>query len=108
VQKYGGEKELTRHTPDENILKCTSTITETKAFENLSKPIDNSLVLYNLPNNSEIEKEIQLNQLNKNITLTQSLVEKPMIKLYDLEKNENPTSSIKIDLDIDLYQMEDY
>jgi hypothetical protein len=108
VQKYGGDKELTRQTPEENILKCTSELAQTKAFENLNNPIDNSLLLYNLPKSDEIEKEIQLSQLNKDLTLTQSLVEKPMIKLYNLEKKENPISSMKIDLDINLYQMEDY
>lgn len=108
MQKYGGDKELTRQAPEENILKCTSELAQTKGFENLNNPSDNSLLLYNLPKSDEIEKEIKLSQLKKDLTLTQSLVEKPMIKLYNLEKKENPISSMKIDLDINLYQMEDY
>ncbi|MCW3998592.1 MAG: hypothetical protein NWF10_08525 [Candidatus Bathyarchaeota archaeon] len=99
---------MTRQTPEENILKCTSELAETKAFENLSNPIDNSLLLHNLPTNSEIEQETKLSQLKRDLTITQSLVKQPMTKLYDLEKKENPISSTKIDLDIDLYQMEDY
>ena len=108
MQKYGGEKELTRSPSEENILKCESQIAETKPFENINNPIDDYLLLYNLPNSSEIEKEIQLNQLNKDLILTQDLETKPLIKLYNLEKNHKPKSSIKVDLDIDLYQMEDY
>jgi hypothetical protein len=109
VQKYGGEKELTRHTQEENILKYTSELTETKAFENLGNPIDNnSLLIYNLPKSSEIEQETKLSQVNRDITITQNLVKQPMIKLYNLEKKETPNSSTKIHLDLDLYQMEDY
>ena len=108
MQKFGGEKELTKPPSEENILKCASSIAETKSFENINNPIDDSLLLYNLPNSSEIEKEIQLNQLTKDPMLSQNLEKKPLIKLYNLEKNNKPKSSIKVDLDIDLYQMEDY
>jgi len=104
VKRYG--EEMTRHTNEENLLKCSTTLTETKPFENISTPLDNnSLMLYDLPTNSELEKETNLNQLNTDPT---SITKKPMIKLYDLEKKEIQTNSIKIDLDIDLYQMEDY
>ena len=108
MQRSGGEKELTRPPSEENILKCESSIAETKPFENINDPIDDSLLLYNLPNSSDIEKEIQLNQLNKDPISTQDLETKSLIKLYNLEKKDKPKNSIKIDLDIDLYQMEDY
>jgi hypothetical protein len=109
VQKFGGDKELTSKTPEENILKCSSELAETKTFENISNPINNNPpLLYNHPFNSEIDQETKLSQLSTDPTIKKNLVKQPMIKLYDLEKKENPISSLKSDLDIDLYQMEDY
>ena len=97
---------MTRHTNEENLLKCSTALTETKPFKNINTPLDNnSLMLYDLPTTSELEKETNLNQLN---TDPASIMKKPMIKLYDLEKKEVQANSIKIDLDMDLYQMEDY
>jgi hypothetical protein len=104
VKRFG--EEMTRHTPEENLLKCSAALTETKPFENISNPLDNnSLLVYDLPTHSELEKEAALNQLNKEIA---AIIKKPMLKLDNLEKKELQTNSIKIDLDIDLYQMEKY
>jgi len=109
VQKYGVEKELTRHTSEENILKCTSTITENKAFENLCNPVDNnSLLLYDIPTSSKLEKELEIDLIARDITRTKNIVEKLMFNLYDLEKKGIQENSEKIELNIDLYQMEDY
>lgn len=100
---------MTRHTTEENILKCTSTITENKAFENLYNPIDNnSLLLYDIPTSSKLEKELEIDHITRDITITQNIVEKLMHNLYDLEKKGILESSAKIELDIDLYQMENY
>ena len=109
MQKYGVEKELTRHTSEENILKCTSTITENKAFEKLCNPIgNNSLLLYDIPTNSKLEKELEIDLITRDITRTKNIVEKLMFNLYDLEKKGIQENSEKIELNIDLYQMEDY
>ena len=103
------EKRLTGHTTRDNILKCTTTVTENKAFENLCNPIDNnSLLLYDIPTSSKLEKELEIDHIARDITVTQNIVEKLMHNLYDLEKKVIPESSAKIELDIDLYQMEDY
>ena len=100
---------MTRHTTEENILKCTSIITENKAFENLCNPIDNnSLPLYDIPTSSKLEKELEIDHITRDITITQNIVEKLMHNLYDLEKKGILESSAKIELDIDLYQMENY
>ena len=97
---------MTRTPSEENLLKCSNVLTETKHFENITNPTDNnSLMLYNLPPHPDLEKEAELNQLNNDLT---GLVEKPIIKLYNIENKEFQKNNIKIDLDIDLYQMEDY
>lgn len=98
---------MTRTPSEENLLKCSSNVLpETKPFENITNPMDNnSLILYDLPPNPDLEKEAKLKQLTNDLT---GIVEKPMIKLYDIENKEFQKNNIKIDLDIDLYQMEDY
>ena len=97
---------MTSHTPEENLLKGSTALTETKPFENISNPLDNnSLSLQDLPKRSELEKEAALNQLNNEIA---TIIKKSMLKLDNLEKKELQTNSLKIDLDIDLYQMEKY
>ena len=101
--------ELTRPTAEENIIKCASTITENKAFENLCNPIDNnSLLLYDIPDSSKLDKELEIDLIARDITRTKNIVEKLMFNLYDLEKKGIQEHSEKIELDIDLYQMEDY
>ena len=97
---------MTRTPSEENLLKCSNVLAETKPFESINNPMDNnSPILYNLPPNPDLEKEAELNQLNNDLT---GLVEKPMVKLYNIENKEFQKNNIKIDLDIDLYQMEDY
>ncbi len=101
--------ELTRPTTGENILKCTPTLTENKTFENLCNPIDNnSLLLYDIPSNSKLDKELEIDLIARDITRTKNIVEKLMFNLYDLEKKGIKENSEKIELDIELYQMEDY
>ena len=79
--------ELTRPTAEENIIKCTSTITENKAFENLCNPIDNnSLLLYDIPSSSKLDKELEIDLIARDITRTKNIVEKLMFNIYDLEK----------------------
>lgn len=97
---------MTRHTSEENLLKCSNVLAETKPFENIVNPIDNnSLMLYDLSKQTGLNKEIEQNQLNSDIS---GITKKSMIKLYNLENNEFKRTNIKINLDIDLYQMEDY
>jgi hypothetical protein len=104
VKRFG--EEMTRQTSEENLLKCNNVLAETKPFENIVNPMDNnSLMLYDLPTQTSLEKEIELNQLNNDLS---GITKKSMIKLYNLENKELKKTNIKIDLDIELYQMEDY
>ena len=97
---------MTRNTHQENLLKCETALAETKPFDNISNQLDNNpLLTYNLPMGSKLEKEITLPEFNNELT---SNIENPMTKLYNLEKKEIKSIPIKINLDLDLYQMEDY
>ena len=46
-----------------------------------------------------------LSKFNKELTPN---LENPMVKLYNIEKKEIKNNQIKINLEIDLYQMEEY
>lgn len=97
---------MTRTPHEENLLKCVTTLAETKQFDNIANQLENNPLLnYNLPTKSDLEKEIDLSEFNKELTRN---IENPMTKLCNLEKKEIKSFPIKIDLDLDLYQMEDY
>ena len=97
---------MTRPSTEENLLKCNPPLTETKPFENIANPLNNnSLILYDLPSHSEIVKYTDANKFKIDLT---TLKKEGKIKLYNLEKNEYQNKLIKIDLGIELYQMEDY
>ena len=97
---------MTRPSTEENLLKCNPPLTETKPFENITNPLDNnSLILYDLPSHSEIAKYTDPNKFKIDLS---TLKRETKIKLDNLEKNEYQNKPIKIDLGIELYQMEDY
>ena len=97
---------MTRTPHEENLLKCETALSETKPFDNISNPLDNkSLLTYSLPTRSELEKEITFSEITNELAKN---IENPMSKLYNLEKKEIKSIPIKINLDIDLYQMEDF
>ena len=54
------------------------------------------------------EGRFRIDLIAKDITRTKNIVEKLMFNLYDLEKKGIQEHSEKIELEIDLYQMEDY
>ena len=96
---------MTRPNTEETLLKCNPALTETKTFENISNPLDNnSLILYDLPSRHELVKCTDPNKLNSDFENKEKEVK---IKLYNLEKDEIQIKPIKIDLGIDLYQMEE-
>ncbi|KON32149.1 MAG: hypothetical protein AC479_07825 [miscellaneous Crenarchaeota group-6 archaeon AD8-1] len=94
---------MTRPNTEETLLKCNPALTETKTFENITNPLDNnSLTLYDLPSRHELVKYTNPNKLNSDFEEKEA-----KIKLYNLEKDEIQIKPIKIDLGIDLYQMEE-
>jgi hypothetical protein len=97
--KCGGEKALTKHVPDE-ALKCHLTVEEPKELVE-----ENALVVSNVPVSSELESKLkvtQLNQVKPEITNPGTV----MPELYNLEECAEKEKPVKIDLDLDLYQME--
>jgi len=100
VLKFGGGKALTKQTPDEVSLKCHLTLEETKIAEN------KALVICNTQASPQLEDKFEVTPVRTGIKSKSNGLEKIMPELYDLEglvKSEKP---VKIDLDVDLYQME--
>ncbi len=103
---------MTRHSSEENSIKSSDIFPETKSvlllksFENITNPLENNSTLpYDLSIPSVSEQEVGLTNLNNDLT---RITEKHMINLYNLENKVFQKNNIKIDFDIDLYQMEDY
>jgi len=108
VLKYGGAKALTKH---DDLLKCRidETFDDTK-IEITPQLIDNTLNLCT-PECDPFDSEIQTvvttrNSLVKPKMTTRVQIEKATHYLYDLENCSTTEKTLNIDLD--LYQMEDY
>jgi hypothetical protein len=91
---------LTKHTPDETSLKCHLTIEETNKIE------DNALAVCNVPPSPQLKSEIDVTQIRTGIKPKTSILGIGMPELYNLEENVKSEKPVKIDLDLDLYQME--
>jgi len=90
---------LTKHVPDE-ALKCHLTVEEPKELVK-----ENALVVSNVPASSELEKKLKVTQLNQ-VKPEINTPETVMPELYNLEECAEKEKQVKIDLDLDLYQME--
>lgn len=95
--KFGGGKALTKHPADENPLKL---------HVELNKIGDvDALLVCGSQVGAELEENIEVVPV-KNEMETKSRLGKIMLELYDLEKCVEPEKPVKINLDLDLYQME--
>ncbi len=95
---------MTKHVSDD--LKCHLTL-EDAEVEVKPEVIDNTLVIarphvVHKPESSEIEVRI----VKAKMTTKKSNLEKATSHLYDLEGSHGPEKCI--DIDLGLYQMEDY
>jgi hypothetical protein len=105
VLKFGGEKALTKHLHDD-ALKLHLSIEEVK-IEVTPKIIDNTLVLGAPSVISKSKGKMKVNRMVKTkVTVKKSRLEKATSHLYDLEDSCGPEKTLNIDLG--LYQMEDY
>jgi hypothetical protein len=105
VLKSGGAKALTKHL-HEDSLKLHLPIEELKV-EVTPKIIDNTLVLGAANVIGKPKGKMKVNRMDKpKVTVKKSRLEKATSHLYDLEENHAPEKTLNIDLD--LYQMEDY
>jgi hypothetical protein len=98
--KFGGGKALTKHAPDETALKCHLTIEETKIAES------NRLVICDTPTIPQLENKLEVTPIRTGIKMKSNGLENDMPELYDLEEGVKAEKPVKIELDIDLYQME--
>jgi hypothetical protein len=101
VLKCGGGKALTKQTADEAVLKCHLTIEEAnKVVE------DNAVVICDAQASPELESELEVTAIRTGINSKSNGLGKIMLELYDLEDCVESKKPVKIDLDLDLYQME--
>ena len=91
---------MTKHTPDEVALKCHLTIEETKIAES------NALVICDTPTSPHLENKLEANPIITGIKMKNNGLETDMPELYDLEESVKAEKPVKIELDLDLYQME--
>jgi hypothetical protein len=96
--RFGGEKALTKHVDD--ALKCHLTVEEPKKLIK-----ENALVVSDVQANPELESNLEVTQIRTGIK-TRGLLEKMVPELYNLEDCAESEKPVKIDLDLDLYQME--
>ena len=90
---------MTKHVPDE-ALKCHLTVEEPKELVQ-----ENALVVSNIPASSELDNKLKVTQLN-NVKPEIRSMGTVMPELYNLEECAEKEKPVKIDLDLDLYQME--
>jgi hypothetical protein len=92
---------LTKQAPDENALKCHLSLDEANKIVE-----SNALVVCDTPASPEMEDEIEVTPIRTGIKSRKNRLGKIMPELYDLENCVEPEKPVKINLDIDLYQME--
>jgi len=105
VPKYGGEKALTKHIHDD-ALKCHLSVEDIKV-EVVPKIIDNSLALGASGIVCKPKEKMKVNRMEKpKVTVKKTRLDRATNHLYDLEDSCGPEKVLNIDLG--LYQMEDY
>ena len=92
---------MTKHVPDENALRWPLTVDEPK------KPVENKpFVTCDMQVSPKLESKFEVATVNTTVKPKVNVLEKIIPKLYDLEELFEPQKSVKINLDLDLYQME--
>jgi hypothetical protein len=102
VLKCGGGKALTKQPADENILKLHLPVEET----NKVGESNNMLVVCGAQVSHELEEKIKVPTIRNETKTESNKSRKIMPKLYSLENYIEPAKPVKIDLDLNLYQME--
>jgi hypothetical protein len=110
VLRSGGGKALTEHASDEAVLKCHVTIEEAnKMIESAAKTVDNkALVVCCAHANPEVESKPELVPVKIRMGSFRSRLGRIMRRLYDLESGNKQEKPLRIDLEVDLYQMENF
>ena len=106
--KFGGEKALTKQASDEAGLKCHGILKEaTKVSPSVTEAIvKNALAIYGTYVDPEQEGKRKRALVKTRVISLRSRLGRIMRRLYDLESESEPEKPLNIDLD--LYQMENY
>jgi hypothetical protein len=98
--KCGGEKALTKHAADD-LLKCHLNVEESKKLVE-----ENALVVCDVQAKPELESKLEVPEVRAGIKPKRIGLEKMVPELYNLEDCAESEKPVKINLDLDLYQME--
>jgi len=98
---------LTKQISDEATLKCHMPGEETKVGESGTTVVDNNaLVICDVHAISELVDKRKVTPIMTEIELKNDRLGKIMHELYNLDNCLETEKTVKIDLDLDLYQME--
>ena len=101
---------MTKHIADETTLKCHISVEgNNKVSESATKIMDNNArVIYDVNASPEKENQLKTTPIKTGIKSETDRLGKIMPELYNLENCIGSEKSVKIDLGLDLYQMENY
>ena len=91
---------MTKPAP-EDTLKCHLTVEEPKELVK-----ENAIVVSNVQTSPELKNKIQVPQITTETKPIRKGPRKTVPELYNLEDYAEPEKPVKINLDLDLYQME--
>jgi galactitol-specific phosphotransferase system IIB component len=101
VLRCGGGKALTKQASDENPLKFHV------AVEEMNKVGDaDAIVVCSAQVSSGLEEKVKVVPVKNEMKSERNRLGKIVLELYDLEDCVESEKPVKIDLDVDLYQME--
>ena len=103
MPRFGGEKALTKNIHDD--MKCPLSLEEAK-IEVAPQIINNNLVIGASNVMRKPRGKVKARMVKAKVTVKKSRLEKATCQLYDLEDCAGPERRLNIELD--LYQMEDY
>lgn len=93
---------MTKNAADENALKCHMTVEEINKIDESN----NLLAVCGAQTRSGLKEKIDVTPIINEVKPKRNKLGKIMPKLYNLEDYTEPAKPVKIDLDLDLYQME--
>ncbi len=101
---------MTKHTADESTLKCHVSVEgDNKVSESVANMTgNNALVICDVNASPENEDQLKTTLIKTGVKSETDRLGKIMPELYNLENCTASEKPVKIDLDLDLYQMENF
>ena len=101
---------MTKPAPDEATLRCSLAIEEAVIRDAVATEImpKNALAIFDAHTKTGRKSKPKVAPVSARIRSVKSRLGKLMNRLYDLESSDEPEKPLKIDLDVDLYQMEHF